>query len=386
MINSLKSSRGFITLTITLIIIILVTILSLMTGRMLMNEQRAASNKLRYEEAANAAQAGIDAALARLSLDNEFRDSFTNDSSAPFYQVAFGSDTAIQAGEGTLPVVSITAVGTSGYSAAAANADDAEAKVTVQQKAIIARAVAGAPDAPLTVSTSMGAGGNFVVGANPNGGGPGVPLSIWSKGSVTVGSSSSTCSLQQYSEDQCQSNTYSDNKSDAGSDILQNDTAGFPKNLLAYLFGFTTENQILTVINQLGHQKMSPSECGNFDGSSRGMYLVEGPGTCSLNSAGKTIGSEEHPIVIILWNADADIVANTIIYGIVFSHSESGSYNIKMGGGATIYGALIADNNVSIQATGTYNTVYDANVLNNIEYGEDFSYVARVSGSWKDGE
>ncbi len=51
MINSLKSSRGFITLTITLIIIILVTILSLMTGRMLMNEQRAASNKLRYEEA-----------------------------------------------------------------------------------------------------------------------------------------------------------------------------------------------------------------------------------------------------------------------------------------------------------------------------------------------
>ena len=37
-------------------------------------------------------------------------------------------------------------------------------------------------------------------------------------------------------------------------------------------------------------------------------------------------------------------------------------------------------------ATGTYNTVYDANVLNNIEYGEDFSYVARVSGSWKDGE
>ena len=101
MINSLKSSRGFITLTITLIIIILVTILSLMTGRMLMNEQRAASNKLRYEEAANAAQAGIDAALARLSLDNEFRGSFTNDSSAPFYQVAFGSDTAIQAGEGT---------------------------------------------------------------------------------------------------------------------------------------------------------------------------------------------------------------------------------------------------------------------------------------------
>ncbi len=72
MINSLKSSRGFITLTITLIIIILVTILSLMTGRMLMNEQRAASNKLRYEEAANAAQAGIDAALFPLCVGEYF--------------------------------------------------------------------------------------------------------------------------------------------------------------------------------------------------------------------------------------------------------------------------------------------------------------------------
>ena len=202
----------------------------------------------------------------------------------------------------TLPVVNIIAKGTSGYSANASNTDDAEAKVTIQQEALIGRAVAGTPDAPLTVAASMGSGGNFVVGANPNGGGPGVPLSIWSKGSVTVGSSSSTCSLQQFSEDQCQSNTYSDNKSGAGSDILQNDS-GFPANLMAYLFGFTTEDQILTVINQLGHEKMNPSECGNFDASSRGMYLVEGPGSCNLNPTGNIIGSEEHPVVIILWNA-----------------------------------------------------------------------------------
>ena len=78
MINSSKNNRGFITLTITLIIIILVTILSLMTGRMLMNEQRTASNRLRYEEAASSAQAGIDAALARILLNNDYRGEFSS--------------------------------------------------------------------------------------------------------------------------------------------------------------------------------------------------------------------------------------------------------------------------------------------------------------------
>lgn len=303
MINSLKSSRGFITLTITLIIIILVTILSLMTGRMLMNEQRTASNKLRYEEAANAAQAGIDAALARLSLDNEFRASFTNDSSAPFYQVAFGSDTAIQAGEGTLPVVSITAVGTSGYSADAANADEAEAKVTVQQKAVIGRVISGTPDAPLTVDASMAAGGNFTVAANPNGGGPGVPLSIWSEGNVDLTSGSiSTCSLQYYELDACNSDTYSDSQSDTkGSDILDNDP-DFPDNLLQYIFGVTSIDKLEYKLNQLGRTVLTPGDCNDFNENSHGLYIVKGTSSTSTCSIKGVTGRKDNPVVLVLWN------------------------------------------------------------------------------------
>jgi hypothetical protein len=38
----------------------------------------------------------------------------------------------------------------------------------------------------------MVAGGSFDVGANPNGGGAGVPLSIWSKEPVTVSGNAMT--------------------------------------------------------------------------------------------------------------------------------------------------------------------------------------------------
>ena len=35
-------------------------------------------------------------------------------------------------------------------------------------------------------------------------------------------------------------------------------------------------------------------------------------------------------------------------------------------------------------ANGTYNAVYDAETLQNIQDGKEFSYVARVPGSWRD--
>jgi len=72
MINFNKTS-GFITLTIVLIIVLLVTAITLMTGKMLLGEQRSGSNQMRYQEAANAAQFGLDKAIAQLmnNFDNQ---------------------------------------------------------------------------------------------------------------------------------------------------------------------------------------------------------------------------------------------------------------------------------------------------------------------------
>lgn len=285
MINSSKNSRGFITLTITLIIIILVTILSLMTGRMLMNEQRSNSNSLRYKEAASSAQAGIDAALTRLSLNNDFRGDFSN-TTGSFYQVSFGTDSEIEAGEGTLPVVSIVSVGTSGYSPGSNNSDDAESKVTIQQKAIIGNILSGTPDSPLTVAAAMTAGGSFNVVANPNGGGPGVPLSIWSAETVNMSGNINTCALQGVTFDSngnatsvCNANLYSE-KDNKNSDILDDDP-NFPSNLLLYMFGVKDLEAFLA--KYYTDKDILPN-CNSITSASTGVFVVDGD--CTLGDAG----------------------------------------------------------------------------------------------------
>lgn len=347
-----------------------------MTGKMLMSEQRSVSNELRYKEAINAAQAGLDATLTRLSLDNEFRSSFKS-SSIPFYQVSFDADTTIQAGTATLPVVSITSVGTSGYARDATSVLDAESRATLHEKAIVGRVVSGIPDAPLTVAAGMAAGGNFSVAANPNGGGAGVPLSIWSPTAVTIYGSSSTCAQQEYYAGNCSTSTYSDSKSGAGSDILQNDIDNFPKNLLSYVFGVSTIYELVDRLNGL-HRSVLP-DCNSLDTSSTGLYIVNG--NCAPVS---DLGSPANPIVLVVWDGDLAINGNTNIYGIVFIYSSGASSpKVQLVGGATVYGALIATANVDNSA-GSYTAVYDADILKRIEDGSQFSYIARISGSWRD--
>lgn len=376
MINLQSKSSGFITLTVTLIIIILMLILGLNTGRMLMNEQRTAANELRYQESMSAAQAGLEAAMARLSVDNTYRTKITNAAGVPYYQVTFGSDVNIQTGANTLPVVSLTSVGTSGYSANATDSTTAEAQVTLHEQVLIGRVVSGTPDAPLTVAAGMAAGGNFSVAANPNGGGPGVPLSIWSPEAVYIDASSSTCGQQEYEEGDCSLTPYSDNKSGAGSDILQDDP-NFPDNLLEYAFGVSTITDLVSRLNQLGRSVLS--NCNTLDATSTGLYIVHGECTPNVD-----LGSKENPIVLVVWDGNLTINGNTNIYGIVFAYSSgASSYNVKLNGTATVYGALLANDKMS-NTNGSYNAVYDAEVLKNIEEGSSFSYTARVSGSWRD--
>lgn len=366
---------GFVTLTVTLIIILLVTAIVLMTGKMLSGEQRNASNELRYREAMAAAQAGIDKAIANLMANNASRASITS-SISPYYQVTFGTDITIPVGNATIPVVQVTSVGTAGYSASAATRTDAESRAAIYQQAAVGKIVSGTPSAPLTVAAGMAAGGNFSVAANPNGGGPGVPLSIWSPALVSIGSSSSTCGQQEYYDGACSSNPYSDNTT-KGSDVLDNDPA-FPPNLLAYIFGVSTINELVQKLNNQGRSVIT--DCSSLDTSSSGLYIVKGNCTPSGD-----VGSTANPVVLVVWNGNLTLNANRNFYGLVFAYADAGAtgFDIKLNGGATVYGALVSNYQLG-QSNGTYNAVYDSTVLQNISTGSAFSYIARVPGSWRD--
>ncbi|GAA4500017.1 pilus assembly PilX N-terminal domain-containing protein [Pseudaeromonas paramecii] len=372
MISS-KPAAGFTTLTITLIVVILVTSLSLMTGKILMGEQRVAANEMRYRAAMASAQAGLDEAMARVGADLTFRGPLTRNSGT-FYSVTFGADQQIPVGTGQLPLLSLRSVGTS---------EDGEGQVILHQQVVISDVVAGTPDAPLTVAAGMAVGGNFNVGANPNGGGSGVPLSIWTNGNVdlTTGSGN-TCGLQEYYDGNCSSASYS-SAGNKQADILDNDTVNFPSDLLKYVFGVPDTDEGMAQLEErlakLGRVPLTG--CSSLNTSSSGFYIVDG------NCSGGSMGSRENPVVVLVRNGDLTINANSEIYGMVFTYDkvpgDVTTYDVKLNGGATVYGALISNHKLGT-ANGTYNAVYDAETLQNIQDGKEFSYVARVPGSWRD--
>ncbi|MCD8547505.1 MAG: pilus assembly PilX N-terminal domain-containing protein [Aeromonadaceae bacterium] len=372
MISS-RPAAGFTTLTITLIVVILVTALSLMTGKILMGEQRVAANEMRYRAALASAQAGLDEAIARVGADLTFRGPLTRNSGT-FYSVTFDADQQIPVGTGQLPLLSLRSVGTS---------EDGEGQVILHQQVVISDVVAGTPDAPLTVAAGMAVGGNFNVGANPNGGGSGVPLSIWTDGNVelTTGSGN-TCGLQEYYDGNCSSAAYS-SAGNKQADILDNDTVNFPADLLKYVFGVPDTDEGMAQLEErlakLGRVPLTG--CTSLNTSSSGFYIVDG--SCS----GGSMGSRDHPVVVLVRNGDLTINANSEIYGMVFTYDkvpgDANTYDVKLNGGATVYGALIANHKLGT-ANGTYNAVYDAETLQNIQDGQEFSYVARVPGSWRD--
>lgn len=384
MINFNKTS-GFITLTIVLIIVLLVTAITLMTGKMLLGEQRSASNQMRYQEAANAAQFGLDKAIAQLMNNFDNQVDFENISSPPYYHVEFINMEEISIGSNAVPVITIKSVGTSGYSANADDENNAESKVTINQQVISISPISATPASPLTVAAGMAAGGNFSVAANPNGGGPGVPISIWSAGEVNIGSSSSTCGQQEYYDGTCSSQPYSSNQSGKNSDVVDNDEK-FPDDLLAYIFNGSTsvddvKNDVISLYGVDSDEHLL-TNCSTLNVASSGIYVIEG--NCTPPG---DVGTRDKPVILLVVNGDLTLNANKEIYGLVFAYTDAANvntvtYDIKLNGGATIYGALVANYKLG-NSNGTYNAVYDAETLGNLPESVG-SIVATVPGSWRD--
>jgi hypothetical protein len=404
--TNLNKESGFITLTVVLIIVLLITALSLMTGKMLMGEQRSVSNQVRYHEAMNAAQAGLDKGIAHLMSNFDNRADFNHLDALPNYHVSFGNPTEITLGDNIIRSVAIRSVGTSGYSASSATSTDAESRVTVSQQVIEIPTLSSLPDAPLTVAAGTAIGGNLAIVANPNGGGAGVPLSIWSRESVDIGASFSSCGGEEYDftkNSGCTSAPYSSNKNGKQSDIVENDKVYFPPDseaLLAYVFaGSSTVEEVISDTIQsnptdyedrVGVNKTGLADCSSLDSSSKGRYIING--NCSPSG---NIGSRVNPVELLVVDGNLTLNANTIIYGLVFAFDKpdnpndptyptTATYDMKINGTASVYGVVISNYKLGISA-GNFNAVYDADVLTNLANGSK-RIVATVPGSWRDWE
>lgn len=394
---STKKASGFITLTIVLIIVILITALTLFTGKMLMNEQRTASNVSRYHEATNYAQTGLDKAVIQLRDDFDNHTSLSKLDEPPYYHVSFGSNKEIKLGKNTINAVTITSIGTSGYAANSSASSTAESQATVSQDVVKIPTISGSIDSPLTIAAGVNLTGSVNVVANPNGGGPSVPLSVWTKDEVTeddLAGNFNSCGQQEYYAATCDEDSYSDSTK-LNSDILSDDP-DFPENLLAYVFaGAQTMQDVIDDTKQMysdandyytdrigdGTINSAATVCANMKNkgsAAYGRYIIKGE--CDIKT---TIGSKDKPVQIVIWDASFKFNAGGEVYGMIFNYADDGnSYDIAANGGAVIYGVFLSNYQMKISGGG-FDAVYDADVVANMA-DTSTPIIASVPGTWRD--
>lgn len=369
-LSSHHSQRGVILLATSTLLLIFVIIATIFTARVKRLEYNIVLNTQNYKEAVVAAEAGLMKGFGRLQSDPRWDGtpfSETLDNLATF--TVSGVRQQITRQSNVVDLITLTST---------ASSADTLSSVTLSEQAFLYSVLANPPDVPLIVAGGLHVSGNFEVAANPNGGGVGVPLSIWTDLAVDLNNGSgTTCGLQEYAEGNCSSSPYSE-KGFKDLDILDNDP-DFPNDLMEYLFNIPEANW-----NDLRNEAdILANSCAGFGPATTGLLWVDG--NCSLN-ANTVVGSQSDPVILIVTDGDLTMNGGAEINGMVFSFRKPGNvldFDINMIGGAAVNGVVVSNHPVG-QSGGTYNSVYDIDVLERLQLNDVFKRVARVPGSWRD--
>ncbi|MGU5661004.1 MULTISPECIES: PilX N-terminal domain-containing pilus assembly protein [Aeromonas] len=364
----MKRHAGFTTFTVTLLLILILVGISLLVGKLMVADRKISVNEVQYRQALALAELGIADGMGRVSIDPAWRSSSGISVSAAqgTYLLKATSAAAV-----TVDTLEVTPVVLRAEATLADGLGKAEVQVQVAGYSLMADSKA----VPL-MGLGIEIGGNFDIVANPNGGGPGVPLSVWSKEPVTGNGDWKTCHLGDFSGG-CGA-ALSDSKN-IGPDIKANDPT-FPPDLLWYLFGEpdTAEGWA----NMIDKAVAAPpdSSCGSLGPASTGIYIVQG--NCVLPDV---TGSASAPVVLIVKDGDLTLNADKDFNGIIFVYSSTdpSPYDVKATGNATINGALIL-NTPPKNLNGTFDLIYDQTVLSSIQNGVSFQATKMVPGSWRD--
>lgn len=425
--TEVKKQQGMVTIIVAVVILVVITIMVLFAARVGIFDQRMSANEARYKEAFAIAEAGLDFAAER--FESEFTrlyDGSNNTTSnttllTVLANSQFASNTKI---DGTTPEanepyftatiidsgVSPTGSAINAYTVVATGVgSDGTATATIQRQFSMAYVFGGAvPEVPIIVGGSVGTGGNFNIVANPNGGGPGVPVSIWTgpnNSDVTVTSSSATCHFEFYvgGNAQCSNPSGKQENISRGTnpataissydptypDILPNDP-DFPTDLFNFVFGVprdswkTIETQTRSETNdtQVGTDCSAMVAAGTAAGIGFPIWWVNG--NCSI-SGGPIIGSTDNPVILIVADGQLKVTGGAQINGVVFLFDKpgGGSPSASLGGTTEIVGSFVSDAGGSAMS-GSYSVVYDPSIVDSfVSDGSNYSF-AWIPGSWRD--
>lgn len=228
---------------------------------------------------------------------------------------------------------------------------------------------------PLTTRTSWPPSGNAEIVPNPNGGGIGVPVSVWlnanenCEGDAFVDPSSgawATCEQHEwYETDQLPENlecpgscsctlsesiSYTHGNEDTIGIDMDFDTE-FPCDLFTFYFGIPK-----THYEAIKSQTTIIDDCSELGPNSFGAYWVSGP-LCHIG-ANTVIGSQHAPVMLISAASVTRFNGGAKMFGTFYlTDVEDPDAEVVSNGNTTIYGAAIIDGTIG-SYTGTFQLIY----------------------------
>lgn len=415
------------TLVIALITLVLLALLAVYGVGISVLDQRSSANEFRARESLLAAESGIEQAIAHLDLNRRQISTWTwtpcaastatlpcnvidtSDRASWKYREIPSAQTVQPTNTSTFTVYVMTPQSgenkhllfnmiSSGVSA------DGSAKRVAKQAAYFYPLILRVADSPMISAGAIQFNGNFSVVANPNGGGPNVPLTAWSGADISVATGSpTTCQLHEFLSTDSTYVTQTDGNGNSitmcasctcptagalskngveGVDILDidsnvganADTTNFPSDMFEYIFGVTTANYA-----EVKKQATVIADCSGLTTSSSGLYWVTG----NCQPAGD-VGSFANPVTVIV-EGDTRINSNNYFFGMLFAFDTdpTTTLNVDLNGTPTFYGAIMTNARITLPA-GNYKMRFDYNVLKNMSLNPAARGLAKIPASWAD--
>jgi len=362
-----QNQKGAAILLTVVLLLIMVTLVTLYTGKIQSFEHQIVINTQNQKWAQASAKAGLNQGLAMLNVNKFWPDSEVSgnlDDNSTFTVSAISEDLP-----GSRKLVTIKARG---------NSADGLAKATVIEQSLVYPILFNLPPVPLMVKHGFSGDGEFEVAANPNGLDIAAPLSLWSDAVITMsGTTHHSCSLSVFNEGNCSTQTYSDHSIKLAD--IADGSASFPADLVSYLFNIPSTAWI-----QLQQQSdFVLPDCGTLDIDSWGVIWVNGD--CEV-SANTQIGSDSEPIILIIFDGNVEFHSDVVMYGLLFSFKPADSIkalDINMQTDSAVFGAVVTNFQLGAKSTVT-RAVFQADVIQKLQNSEKLQRVARVPGSWHD--
>lgn len=387
---------GSATLVMSLVLLVLMTMVAVYTGRTVLLEEKIAGNDFRARQAFEAAESGLSTAVSYMASgydkDNDGGADPVIDTDAD----GIGDAAALTFSDNSSVTVTVTGAFPSFALQSVGVSDDLTATRTVRTVLSTVDVLPNAPDNPLTARGSVAVDGSATI-HNPEG-----HSTIWTGGDVDLGANNSTATEVADPTDPgypaCMdtpmtcSLTPSSSKVAVGLDVVEHDSslADLTAEQMFYNF-FGTSMEVYR--DSRVTMEVAPADANNLATATvpgvnlgvgeviwvEGDTLLENATTvgCTVPLSGSATcpSASVNPTVLII-NGDLTTSGTPNFYGLVYVTGD-----MHMSSNTTVTGALIVAGNATNTAGGSLDAWYNSAVLNQVR---DNGPLAGAPGSWQD--